>query len=76
VYYSTVQSAYDAAVNGDIIRIQSVPFSGNLNFNSNISLVVKGGYAPSLTSQTGYTTINGNMVITSGTVSVENLILQ
>jgi YD repeat-containing protein len=43
-YYSTLQDAYNAAVNGNIIQAQALTLIGNLISNRNISVTVEGGY--------------------------------
>lgn len=74
-WYSSIQSAYDAASSTDIILTQASSFHENLNFDRNISITVRGGYNSDFNSVTGFTLINGMMTISSGTVIVENLIL-
>jgi PKD repeat protein len=76
VYYSTLQEAYNAAVGGDIIQSQAVTLTENLNFNLNKSVILDGGYDCGYTSNTGKTILNGNLIISDGTVTIENLIIQ
>ncbi|HDH13515.1 MAG TPA: PKD domain-containing protein [Nitrospirae bacterium] len=76
VYYDTLQAAYDAAVEGDTIQSQAVVFTEDLNINSNISVTLEGGYNCDYTTITGETTINGNMTINDGTVTIMDFNLQ
>lgn len=76
VYYSTLQSAYDAAVNGDTIQSQAVAFSEDLFIDLNKSVTLKGGYDCDYIFNTGKTTLNGNMTISNGMVTIENFILE
>ncbi len=62
VYFSTLQAAYNAAVNGDVIMVQST-FSGGLITNRNIALTINGGYNCDFSSSAG------NTILTSITYS-------
>jgi hypothetical protein len=72
VYYSTLQSAYDAAIDGDTIESQAVEVTENLDLNSNKSITFIGGYNCDFSEITGYTSINGSITINDGTVVMEN----
>jgi hypothetical protein len=74
--YATLQSAADEAFSGDFIQTQATSLNENLNFSSDISVTLKGGYNSDFTSQTGYTTIIGSLIISNGTVTVENMLIQ
>ncbi len=75
-YYLTLQAAYNAATNGATIQAMNTIFYENVNFNRNISIILTGGYVCDYSSNPDYTTINGTMTITSGTVTVNKIILQ
>lgn len=74
--YSTIQGAYSQCSGDDILEMQAVTFTEDLDFNSNISVVLEGGYDSSFTSQTGFTIVQGMMTIGSGKITVENLIIE
>jgi len=76
VYYSTLQEAYDAAVEGDIIQSQDSVFTEDLNIDRNISVTFEGGYNCDYTAISGATVLNGNMMISNGTVTMENVQVQ
>ncbi|MBF0560268.1 MAG: choice-of-anchor D domain-containing protein, partial [Nitrospirae bacterium] len=66
-YYSTLQDAYNAAIDGDIIQAQAGTLSGNLTVNNNVSITIQGGYNGDFTSNAGnITTIVGQFQTTSG----------
>jgi hypothetical protein len=72
--YSTIQSAYIDAANGDILEMQAITFDESPDFNrTNISVFLKGGNDSTFNSQIGMTTIHGSMNISAGTIKVENL---
>jgi PKD repeat protein len=75
-YYSSLTAAYGAAAGGDAIQGQAEVFTEDLNCNRNISVTLKGGYDATFAGNTGFTTINGSLTITSGTVTVENIVIQ
>lgn len=70
VYYSTLQSAYDAAVGGDAIETRVVVFTDDLNANRNISVTLAGGYNCNYSAVSGRTTFNGTMNVSDGLVTI------
>jgi hypothetical protein len=60
VYYPSLQAAYNAAINGDIIQSQAITFTENFSINRNISVTLQGGY------DCGYTTNSDNMSLLRG----------
>jgi len=76
--YATLQSAYDAAVNGDVIKCRNAGLVGNLIVNRNVSVTIEGGYDCEFTTNVGGKTIlNGILVTTSdgGKITIKNFIL-
>lgn len=43
-YYSSLQDAYDAAANGDVIQVQGLDFIEDLNVHEDKSVTLQGGY--------------------------------
>ncbi len=76
VYYSSLQSAYDAAVYGDTIQSRNVSFTDDLTIDRSILVTLEGGYDCDYTTTTGNTSLNGIMTINDGTITVENFVLQ
>ena len=76
VYYPTLMDAYVAAGDGDTIELLSGTITGDYIINLNKPVTFSGGYNCSYTSQSGNTIINGNLQILSGSVSIENLLIQ
>ena len=78
-YYSSIQDAYDDAINGDIIQIINVPFSEVIYFDreDDISVLIQGGCNESFVPVQGeFSTVIGSMEISRGTVIMENLIIK
>jgi PKD repeat protein len=75
-YYPTIQAAYDAAQDGDTIQSQAVRFTESPDFNINKTVTLDGGYNCVYSSVSGRSVINGDINITDGSVTLENLILE
>ncbi|UCH80280.1 MAG: InlB B-repeat-containing protein, partial [Nitrospiraceae bacterium] len=72
-YYDFLQDAYDSASGSDIIYSQYVTLPDlNIDFNSNITVTLEGGYNCDYSGITGSTVINGNMTVSDGTVIVQS----
>jgi hypothetical protein len=76
VYQTTLQDAYTAADTGQTVLAQAMDFAENLAFSDNIVVTLKGGYECGFVSRPGFTSVNGKLTISSGTVTVENLIIR
>ncbi len=72
VYYPALQGAYDAAVEGDTAESKAEFFIGDLSVNNNISVTMDGGYNCEYTANPGDSTIVGDLVITDGTLRIDN----
>ncbi len=75
-YYSTLQSAYNAAGEGSVIQTQDVQLIENLNANLNKTVTIDGGYNCSYATKTGWTSLQGQMTVSNGKVTVKDFILE
>jgi hypothetical protein len=75
ITYPSLQAAYNAASDGDIILIQNVQLTENFNANLNIWVTIDGGYNSDYSANPGMTTIKGAPVISSGTVTMMNCLI-
>jgi hypothetical protein len=79
-YYGTLQSALDAADPGQTIRALAIQMldPAGVNFNTlTLGVILKGGFSTlSDVSPTGYTSVTGPVQISSGSLTVENLIIK
>ncbi len=77
-WYSSIQTAYDECGSGDLIKMQVATFSENINFNnlSDIAVSLLGGYDAAFDTQTGFTTVQGALTISRGSVIAGNLVLR
>jgi hypothetical protein len=72
VYYSKLQDAYNASGDLDTIQSHDVVFGEDLNITHSKLVKIEGGYTCDYASVTGKTTINGNMLISEGTLVIQN----
>lgn len=75
-YYSTLQTAYDNAGEGDTIEVRAEVMSENININRDISITLKGGCNCDYSDNSDKTIINGMLTVNNGTIIVENLVLK
>ncbi len=75
--FSTLQSAYVAAVSGNTIKAQVVTLIESLLFNvAGKTVTIRGGYDPSFTTRSGVTTVKGGMIISKGLVIAERIAIR
>jgi PKD repeat protein len=72
VYYSILQDAYNASLDGDIIQSQAVSFMENLNIDDSKTVTFEGGYDCVYSVILGRTIVNGNMTVNNGKATIEN----
>lgn len=77
-YYSSLQDAYDSALNGDIIQCKEFVLTEDLYIDdtSNKSVTIQGGYNNDFSAIVGISSLGGNLIISNGTVVIENVLLQ
>lgn len=75
-YYSSVQAAYNAGINGDVIKLWAQPYNENLVCNLPIEITIQGGYDSSYTTITAEATIQGSLTIVDGGVIADGLTIQ
>ncbi len=71
--YTSIQDAYNHASNGDTIEIGMYIFTENLNLNMDRTVTLRGGYDSSFSSVVGSTLVDGDISITGGQVTIENM---
>ncbi|RJO60619.1 hypothetical protein C4544_04735 [candidate division WS5 bacterium] len=76
LYYFSLQTAYDTAMGGAVIQTLDAVFSENLDINRNITATIEGGYDCDFSNDTENTIINGNIMISGGSVTIKNVILE
>jgi hypothetical protein len=72
--YSSIHAAYTSMTGDTIMKIQAFEYSENLILDENKIVTLKGGYDCNFGTNSGsWTTINGSMTISIGTVTLENI---
>lgn len=72
--YATLQPAFSEALAGDTLWLLEDLFASDWTIGKSLSL--KGGYNATFSGQVGYTTLQGVLVIQSGGVVVERIIIK
>jgi hypothetical protein len=75
-YYTTIQAAYDAANNSQIVQLLEMEFNENVAFDRDIDFSLQGGYECGFSSYPGLTKLHGRLTITKGTVQVDKIIIR
>jgi hypothetical protein len=77
-YYASLADAYSAAADGDTIQAQGMVLSEpfGLTLASPIAVSLKGGFNAAFSVNPLMTTLNGSMTISSGKLTVENLVIK
>lgn len=73
VYFTTLQAAYDAAINGDVIQAQTQLLTESLAAYRDVSVTIDGGYFCNYESNSDVTYLLGSATISSGTVTMKNI---
>ncbi|HTZ17676.1 MAG TPA: SBBP repeat-containing protein [Dissulfurispiraceae bacterium] len=74
-YYDTIWAGYSGVADAGTLQIEAQTFAEDLTLNRNISVKFQSGYNCNYSANSGFTTINGSMTISGGTVTIENIIL-
>ncbi|MDK9716486.1 MAG: hypothetical protein OEL57_01090 [Trichlorobacter sp.] len=74
--FGTLQSAYSAVTNTGTIEAKALTFIENLSLDQGTYFTLKGGYADDYLSRTGSTTLDGTLIISSGGLTVDRLVVR
>ena len=77
--YATLQAAYDAAGDGNMIKCLGKRFIESLTVNRNIAVTLEGGYDCGYTANSGGMTFDKGTIRTTvggGTITIKNFILE
>lgn len=75
-YFDDIGAAYAALIGSGTIQAREYECVENLFLNRGYALILKGGYDLSYGSNPGYTTVLGTIIIDSGSLTVEKLIIK
>jgi len=72
--YDSVGLAYaGAAASGDTIKVTASNQQESIDFNSDKSIILRGGYNCAFATEVSYTIVTGSLTVSSGDVEVENI---
>lgn len=74
--YGTIWDAYSAASADEAILAQARDFTEQLILNRNVAVKLKGGYAADFLTNSSRTAIDGALIIRSGRVTVEKVVVK
>ena len=76
-YFESLQDSYTASTEGESIKSRAESLAGNLDINADKSITITGGYNCSYSSySSSTTTIQGTLTISSGSVTIENIVIE
>jgi len=70
--YTSIQTAYNAALNGDTILAQNLQLTEDFTAGQNISVTIDGGYNSDYSANPDKTTLQGAATVSAGTVTWKN----
>jgi hypothetical protein len=74
--YTLIQSAYNAAITGDVIQAQGLAFVENLTLGLPKAVTLMGGFDPAFSTQSSYTILQGILTIEQGSLVVDHLTIE
>jgi hypothetical protein len=74
--FSSIQSGYNAAANGQGIQMQAATFNEDPDLARNISVELQGGYECGYLSKPGWTTVHGKLTVRDGSVTLEKVLIR
>ncbi|WP_243374401.1 hypothetical protein [Geotalea sp. SG265] len=75
-YYSSIQSAYNAAAGGATLNLWAISYTETLSCNLPISVTLQGGFDSTYSTIVGDTVLDGSLSITDGTVTTDGLTIK
>ncbi|SNB45212.1 S8 family serine peptidase [Geobacter sp. DSM 9736] len=75
-YFTTLSAAYAAAPEGAVIALQDALFTENPALDRNVAVTLNGGYDSSFAGRTGLTLLRGTLTVSSGTVTIADIVIE
>jgi PKD repeat protein len=76
LYYTSLQEAYDAAVDGDTIQVQDTRLYESVYFYDHKTIIIDGGYNTDYSAKTGKTRLKGEVIVSNGKVTLRDFIIE
>jgi hypothetical protein len=74
--FLALHEAYSAASDGSRLKARNVPFTEDLNLERPVSVSLNGGLESDFATVNGYTYLQGILMVNSGSLVVDNLIIK
>jgi len=71
--YTNIANAYAATSSGSVLQVKGTEFREDLLFNRPVDVTLRGGYDGSYLQNTSTTIIHGSVVVSEGSVVVDNI---
>jgi hypothetical protein len=75
-YYPSIQASYNAAADGNTIKLWAVTYGEDLLCNRPVEVTFSGGYNYGYNAITGEIVLNGSLTISDGTVIPDGLAIR
>lgn len=75
-YYESIGEAYACLTTGGTIQVREYLFSENVIPDRDVAVTIEGGYDSGYSGNSGYTTINGNITVERGSLTVEGVLVR
>jgi uncharacterized repeat protein (TIGR02543 family) len=75
-YFTRLADAFNSAQPGDLIQATTNTFVEDLNLNHGIDIIIKGGFDPLYSTNSGVSILQGVLKISSGKLVAEGLVIQ
>jgi N-acetylneuraminic acid mutarotase len=72
-YYTDLADAYSHAVSTNIIQSKATTFPGGLNLSRGVSVTLEGGYDAGYMNQSGYSSVQGQLIIGTGSLVIDRV---
>ncbi|HTZ19223.1 MAG TPA: VCBS repeat-containing protein [Dissulfurispiraceae bacterium] len=76
VGFLSINGACKTAASDQTIQAQAQNFTENIDFTAGLPVTFSGGYDCQFQNNSGYTTLTGKMIINSGTVTIDKIIIK
>lgn len=74
--YQHIRDAYSALAGDDTILARQFLFTGDFTLDKTYSIILKGGYDPAYSVNSGYSTIQGQLAVGKGSLTVEMVVVK
>jgi len=74
--YSSIGAAYAVIADSGLLQLRDIVFNEIVDFNRPVTFSLKGGYDADFIGNSDFTTINGTLTVSDGSVTMENIVIR